>query len=93
MPSGFIPTYAFEIVLEVRDAAGLSAQDTVWLYPDCDGVLGCPGDVTGDGVVSGADLAALLSNWGRGGMSDFDRSGTTDGADLATLLDAWGPCR
>lgn len=86
-------TYAFEIVLEVRDAAGLSAQDTVWLYPDCDGVLGCAGDVTGDGVVGGEDLAALLSNWGRGGMSDFDRSGATDGLDLATLLSAWGPCR
>jgi glucose/arabinose dehydrogenase len=86
-------TYSFEIVLEVRDAAGLSAKDTVWLHPDCAGVLDCPGDVNGDGVVGGPDLAVLLSNWGLGGMSDFDRSGTTDASDLSVLLDSWGPCR
>jgi hypothetical protein len=25
---------------------------------------GCPGDLNGDGVVDGADLASLLANWG-----------------------------
>jgi hypothetical protein len=52
----------------------------------------CVGDITGDGVVDGADLATMLGNWGGSGVGDLDGSGTVDGADLATLLGAWGPC-
>lgn len=52
----------------------------------------CPADLTGDGVVNGADLATLLGNWANAGVGDFDRSGAVDGADLATVLGAWGPC-
>lgn len=88
-----VDTYAFEIVFTVTDAAGLSATDRAWLYPDCDGVLACAGDTDGNGTVDATDLANVLSNWGFGGMTDFDRSGSTDASDLSILLDAWGPCK
>ncbi len=47
------------------------------------------GDLNGDGAVDGADLAALLANWGLPGGSDLDGDGTTNGADLAALLANW----
>jgi hypothetical protein len=47
-------------------------------------------DLNGDGIVSGADLAALLGAWGAFG-SEFDLTGdcTVDAADLAVILGAW----
>lgn len=55
-------------------------------------VAACPADLSGDSVVSGADLAAMLAAWGTAGASDLNLDGTTDGADLAVLLAAWGGC-
>jgi hypothetical protein len=55
----------------------------------------CPADLTGDGVVSGADIAALLGAWGPCSGScpaDFTGDGAVTGADLAVLLAAWGNC-
>lgn len=51
-----------------------------------------PGDLNGDGVVNGADLAALLANWGpcAGCPADLNSDGVVNGADLATLLANWG---
>lgn len=48
-------------------------------------------DLTGDGIVSGADLNILLSLWGTDGKSggDFDGNGIVDGADLGILLLEW----
>ncbi len=46
-------------------------------------------DLDGDGVVSGADLALLLGNFGGSGLGDLDGNGEVDGADLAILLGAW----
>lgn len=46
-------------------------------------------DLTGDGLVNGADLATLLGQWGSAGSADFDGSGQVAGPDLATLLGAW----
>jgi subtilisin family serine protease len=51
----------------------------------------CPADFTGDGVVDGSDLLALLGAWG-GPDGDLNGDGTTDGSDLLILLGAWGPC-
>jgi hypothetical protein len=51
----------------------------------------CLGDLDGDGVVSGSDLAVLLGAWGTSGV-DLNGDGTTDAADLAILLGAWGSC-
>ncbi len=53
---------------------------------------GCAADLDGSGVVDGADLASLLSNWGNPGLGDVNGSGVADAEDLAVLLSAWGPC-
>jgi hypothetical protein len=52
----------------------------------------CPTDLDGNGTTDGADLGALLGNWGGSGTGDLDASGTVDGADLGTLLGSWGSC-
>ncbi len=55
----------------------------------------CAGDLTHDGVVSGADLASLLGSWGQpclGCQVDLDFNGVVDGADLSILLGSWGLC-
>jgi hypothetical protein len=55
----------------------------------------CPADLDGDGTVSGADLGALLGNWGSCSGScpaDLDGDGAVTGADLGALLGNWGPC-
>ena len=55
----------------------------------------CPADLTGDRVVNGADLAALLGAWGPCSGScpaDLTGDGVVNGADLAALLGAWGNC-
>lgn len=49
-----------------------------------------PGDINNDGVVNGADLAMLLSQWGGPGSGDLNSSGGIDGADLAIILSNWG---
>ena len=60
-------------------------------------VCGCPGDLNGDGAVTGADLSQLLAAWGSCAdeppcIADIDGNGQVDGADLAALLAAWGVC-
>lgn len=55
----------------------------------------CPADLSGDGVVNGADLATLLTNWGPDagfGPVDLNVDGVIDGGDLAILLINWGSC-
>ncbi|HMN97158.1 MAG TPA: hypothetical protein PKC43_11770 [Phycisphaerales bacterium] len=54
----------------------------------------CPSDLTGDGVVDGADLGILLGFWGAcpGCAADFNGDGVVDGADLGVLLGSWGDC-
>jgi hypothetical protein len=48
-----------------------------------------PGDLNDDGVVNGADLGLLLSQWGGPGSGDFDGSGTVNGGDLGLMLSYW----
>jgi hypothetical protein len=55
-------------------------------------VLGCPGDLNGDGVVGGLDLAGVLSRWGFGGPADLNGDGVVGGQDLSIVLARWGPC-
>ena len=52
-------------------------------------VAAVPGDLNGDGLVNGGDLAALLNGWGSSGATDLDGNGTTDAADLAIILNNW----
>jgi hypothetical protein len=52
-------------------------------------------DLFRNGVINGADLGILLSQWGpapAGTVSDINRDGQVSGADLGFLLNAWGPC-
>lgn len=52
-------------------------------------------DLFPDHQVNGADLAALLSQWGPANantVSDINHDGKVDGADLSFLLSVWGPC-
>ena len=52
-------------------------------------------DLFRNGVVNGADLGIMLSQWGpapTGTVSDINRDGLVNGADLGYLLNAWGPC-
>ena len=59
------------------------------------GPAACPADLTGDRVVNGADIAALLGVWGPCSGScpaDLTGDGAVTGADLAVLLAAWGNC-
>jgi hypothetical protein len=54
----------------------------------------CPADLYPNGVVNGADLGILLSEWGSATpvSADLNGDGTVDGIDLGALLGAWGPC-
>jgi hypothetical protein len=54
------------------------------------GSCGIPGDLDGNGVVDGADLATLLNAWGQGGPADLNGDGTVDAADMAVLLNNFG---
>lgn len=54
------------------------------------GPTGPAADITGDGIVDGADLTALLGNWNGSGIGDFNGDGIVDGADLTFLLGQWG---
>lgn len=59
---------------------------------------GCPGDISTNGEVNGADLGILLSYWGPRTQDPFSRrsdisdDGMIDGADIALLLAHWGYC-
>ena len=52
----------------------------------------CPADLSGNGMVDGADIGLVLAGWGTDGPSDINGNGVTDGADMGLLLAAWGPC-
>ena len=67
--------------------------------PDCcesGAPCACDADITGNGTVDGADLAAVLNAWSgaSGGKSgaDVNRDGAVDGQDLALVLGSWGSC-
>ena len=59
---------------------------------DGSGQVSCTGDINGDGVVSGADMGLLLSNWQGTGPGDIDGDGSIGGSDLGLLLSSWGAC-
>lgn len=68
------------------DAFGLS------IAPPSGCSSGCPADLNGDGIINGADLSTMLSNWGGSGATDLNGDGVTGGADLAVILSGWGNC-
>lgn len=55
-----------------------------------------PGDVNGDGLVDGSDLAIVLGGWNPsssciGCAADISGDGFVDGQDLAIVLGGWSP--
>ncbi len=66
-----------------------AADDNGDLMPD--NCQPCAGDLTGDGIRDGADLAIVLAAWGTAD-ADIDGDGITNGVDLGTLLAGWGAC-
>jgi hypothetical protein len=53
----------------------------------------CRADLSGDGMVNGADLGSVLAAWGTANAAaDLNGDGTVNGADLGELLSAWGTC-
>jgi len=47
------------------------------------------GDLDGDRIVNGRDLATLLGQWGTSGSGDLSGNGVVGGEDLALVLAAW----
>jgi subtilisin family serine protease len=82
--------------LDLTDIAlGASSDVDADLVPDECQQPACPGDVTGDNAVDGADLVTLLGAFGTStpdGPSggDLTGDGAVDGADLVVLLGAFG---
>jgi ligand-binding sensor domain-containing protein len=81
------------------------ADGDVWVSTISEGVteivlhesrpIKVPGELSGDGVVDGADLGILLSAWGEcipgePCTADLSGDGIVDGVDLGTLLANWG---
>jgi hypothetical protein len=77
---------------ELDDANGNNIPDCCEAGTSC----ACPADITGNGNVDAADLAAVLSAWGGAPSgkenADINGDGSIDAADLAGVLSAWGPC-
>jgi len=50
-------------------------------------VSGLPGDLNNDGMVNGADISVILSNWGQTGvLGDLNNDGAINGADISVIL-------
>ncbi len=78
------------LTMKVRDSvASIDTIARIYLGPVAPP---CIADVNDDGTVNGADLGAVLAQWGAAGSGDLNDSGVVDGLDLAILLAAWGDC-
>ncbi len=88
----FLPDGSLEMKGDFVDSQGINPDGVVGWSP-----LMCPADLTGDGVVGGADLGTLLASWGTCPdpdecPEDLTGDGAVGGADLGMLLANWGPC-
>ncbi len=80
-------TGSHTITLRGTDASGLFVEKSVAVTVTARSLYSA--DISGDGFINGADLSALLSNWGGSGMGDIDYDGAVDGTDLTFLLTEW----
>ena len=54
-------------------------------------VVNRPGDINGDGIIDGIDLAFVLSAWGSSNRkADINGDGLVNGMDLSIILSGWG---
>ncbi len=90
-PEGFCFAWGYAIAdAFTMNRAGFIATFVPYVEPKCP--KSCP-DLNGDCVVSGDDLASMLSQWGiEDSYADVTGDGVVDGADLSSLLSAWGEC-
>lgn len=80
-----------------EDGIGTGSADVRAARVGLDGALGPVAngspDLDGSGLVDGADLGMMLSNWSSEfgeSVADLNRDLMVDGADLGMLLSAWG---
>lgn len=55
----------------------------------------CIGDLTGDGMINGADVGLMLAAWGNCPApcpADLTGDGMVNGADIGLMLAGWGDC-
>ena len=76
---------------------GTEEQFIPFFLEDCEVAPDCESDLDDDGVVGGADLSRLLSEWGQpavppGSGADLNGDGVISGPDLAQILGFWGQC-
>ncbi len=81
----------FAPVCEAADFDGDSDIDALDAVAFDAAFSGLRSDITGDGTVSGKDLAGVLSALGPPGIADVNHDGATTGGDLAMLLAEWMP--
>ena len=82
IPAG---TTASQLSVRFADENGAVADGVISVGAGC-----ATADLNCDGAVNGADLGALLGQWGTAGSADLNRDGTVNGSDLGLLLGAWG---
>lgn len=89
------PRWDDELLSDLSAIKGSSFEavdvSSLQLDPDSGQAQQAPrADLTGDGLVGGADLAILLGQWGATrSLADIDGNGVVDAADLSILLGAW----
>ena len=94
LSGGCVPVIDVEAVLFGIDWNGVGSDCD---DADGDGVpdacpAGGPADINRDGFVDGADLAAVLADWGLAeSAADLDGNGVVGAGDLAIVLGAWNP--
>jgi hypothetical protein len=79
----------------IGDACEIAAGAPDFNLDTIPDICQCLADLFIDRQVNGADLGAVLAQWGpatANTASDLNRDGVVNGADLAYLLNAWGPC-
>ncbi|MEC9157686.1 MAG: hypothetical protein VX684_08630 [Planctomycetota bacterium] len=68
-----------------------AGEDETSCPADCEVVVVCPYDLTGDLVIGGGDLTVLLAAWATAdAAADFNNDGVVGGGDLTLLLASWG---
>ncbi|MCH2134958.1 MAG: hypothetical protein MK101_00070 [Phycisphaerales bacterium] len=96
-PDGFNFTFISGISPDGRWITGWgnygSAGDTrTWVVELPGGIIDCPQDLNGDGVVGVKDLLAVIAGWGSA-AGDVNGDGNTDVSDILNLFEAWGECQ
>ena len=71
---------------QITGEAGVGIEDHAFLLTPW-----APGDLNGDGVVNGLDIALVASNWLRTGFNNADANGdgVVNGLDIALISANW----